>query len=75
MPQPDVWSTIHSERKVLAGDLQPLTGDQWKTPSLCEGCDGPEVTGPILSLVMAMTGRRPHIDDLSGDGVATLRQR
>jgi len=37
--------------------------------------DGPEVAGPILSLVMAMSGRRAHIDDLSGDGVATLRQR
>jgi uncharacterized protein (TIGR03083 family) len=36
---------------------------------------GPEVTGPILSLVMAMTGRKAALADLSGDGVATLRQR
>jgi uncharacterized protein (TIGR03083 family) len=34
---------------------------------------GPEVSGPILSLVMAMTGRRAPLDDLTGDGVATLR--
>jgi len=37
--------------------------------------DGPEVTGPIVSLVLAMTGRRAVLDDLAGDGVATLRGR
>lgn len=34
---------------------------------------GPEVTGPALSLVMAMTGR--SVDGLTGDGVAVLRSR
>jgi uncharacterized protein (TIGR03083 family) len=36
---------------------------------------GPEVKGPMLSLVMAMTGRTAADDDLAGDGVATLRSR
>ena len=36
---------------------------------------GPEVAGPILALVMAMTGRTAALDDLTGDGVATLRTR
>ena len=36
---------------------------------------GPEVSGPILSLVMAMTGRKAADDDLTGEGVATLRAR
>ena len=36
---------------------------------------GPEVSGPILSLVRAMTGRKAPLDDLTGDGVATLRSR
>jgi len=36
---------------------------------------GPEVSGPMLSLVMTMTGRKAALDDLSGDGVATLRSR
>ena len=36
---------------------------------------GPEVSGPILSLVMAMTGRKQADDDLGGEGVATLRSR
>jgi uncharacterized protein (TIGR03083 family) len=37
--------------------------------------DGPEVSGPIVSLVMAMTGRKAVLDDLSGEGVATLASR
>jgi len=36
---------------------------------------GPEVAGPILSLVMAMTGRKMVLDDLSGEGLSTLRSR
>jgi uncharacterized protein (TIGR03083 family) len=36
---------------------------------------GPEVSGPMLSLVMAMTGRKAALDDLTGDGLATLRSR
>ena len=36
---------------------------------------GPEVSGPIMSLVMAMTGRQAADDDLTGDGVSTLRAR
>ena len=36
---------------------------------------GPEVAGPIVSLVLAMTGRQAADDDLTGDGVAALRSR
>jgi uncharacterized protein (TIGR03083 family) len=36
---------------------------------------GPEVSGPILSLVLAMTGRPAALEDLDGTGVATLRTR
>jgi uncharacterized protein (TIGR03083 family) len=36
---------------------------------------GPLVEGPAVSLLMAMTGRKAHLADLSGDGVATLRNR
>jgi uncharacterized protein (TIGR03083 family) len=36
---------------------------------------GPEVTGPLLSLTLAMTGRAPAMDDLSGYGLDTLRSR
>jgi hypothetical protein len=37
--------------------------------------DGPGVSGPIVSLVMAMTGRKAALTDLSGDGVAQLASR
>lgn len=37
--------------------------------------DGPEVRGPMLSLLMAMTGRGAACADLQGEGVATLRER
>ena len=36
---------------------------------------GPEVAGPMLALLMAMTGRAAAADQLTGDGVATLRSR
>ena len=37
--------------------------------------DGPDVTGPMLSLILAMTGRRGAHADLAGEGVATLADR
>ena len=36
---------------------------------------GPEVTGPLLSLVLAMTGRRGGLEELTGPGVDTLAAR
>ena len=36
---------------------------------------GPQVSGPVLQLLLAMTGRKAALDALSGDGVATLRGR
>jgi uncharacterized protein (TIGR03083 family) len=37
--------------------------------------DGPEVSGPLLSLILAMTGRKAVLPDLTGDGVAELGSR
>ncbi|WP_078949407.1 maleylpyruvate isomerase family mycothiol-dependent enzyme [Streptomyces mutabilis] len=36
--------------------------------------DGLEVTGPALSLLLAIMGRRVALDDLDGQGVRVLRQ-
>jgi hypothetical protein len=36
---------------------------------------GAEVSGPGISLLMAMTGRRAGLDHLTGDGLAALRGR
>ena len=59
---------IGSKRRI-AGLTLLATDAEWSHGT------GPEVAGPILSLVMAMTGRKVAVDDLTGEGVATLRSR
>jgi len=36
---------------------------------------GPELSGPMIALLLAMTGRKAALDDLTGDGVEVLRTR
>lgn len=36
---------------------------------------GPEVQGPLPSIILALTGRRAGLSDLTGDGLATLTGR
>ena len=59
---------IGSKRRI-SGLTLAATDAEWSHGT------GPEVAGPILSLVLAMTGRTAALDDLTGDGVATLRTR
>ena len=59
---------IGSKRRI-SGLTLSATDTEWSHGT------GPEVAGPILSLVMAMTGRKAADDDLTGEGVATLRSR
>lgn len=37
--------------------------------------NGPAVTGPFPSIIMAITGRSTALDSLSGEGLETLRSR
>jgi len=37
--------------------------------------EGADVSGPMISLVLAIAGRTAALDDLSGDGVTTLKAR
>ena len=60
---------IIGTKKRIAGLRLQATDAAWSHG------DGPEVSGPIVSLVMAMAGRKTSDEDLSGDGVATLRSR
>jgi uncharacterized protein (TIGR03083 family) len=53
----------------IAGLSLRATDAGWSTGT------GPEVAGPVLSLLLVMTGRAAALDDLSGDGVAVLRER
>jgi len=61
------WPLIHAEREALAQDLSSLDEAAWQTPS--------QVSGPAISLLLAMTGRPAGLSDLSGDGRETLRSR
>ena len=56
-------------KKRIAGLQLKATDAEWTHG------DGPVVSGPIMSLVMAMTGRKEALADLTGDGVAELRER
>jgi len=60
---------IIGAKKRIGGLRLKATDADWSTG------DGPEVSGPMLSLILAMVGRKPAYDDLSGDGVSTLRSR
>lgn len=53
----------------IAGVQMIATDTDWSHGS------GPEVRGPILSLVLAMTGRVVAVSDLTGDGVPTLQAK
>jgi uncharacterized protein (TIGR03083 family) len=56
-------------KKRSAGLTIRATDADWSAGS------GPEVAGPAIALVMAVSGRQAGLADLSGDGVATLRER
>jgi uncharacterized protein (TIGR03083 family) len=59
---------IGSKRRIAGLSLR-ATDTSWSHGT------GPGVSGPILSLVLAMTGRKAALEDLEGEGVATLRER
>ena len=59
---------IGSKRRIAGVTLRATDAD-WQHGS------GPPVEGPMVALVMAMTGRKIALDDLTGDGVSVLRGR
>lgn len=56
-------------KKRIEGVTLTATDTAWTHGS------GPVVEGPALSLLMAATGRKAYLDDLSGPGLAALRGR
>jgi hypothetical protein len=56
-------------KKRIAGLKLTATDAPWSTGH------GPEVQGPCMSLILAMVGRTGALEDLEGDGVATLASR
>jgi uncharacterized protein (TIGR03083 family) len=59
---------IGAKRRIEGLSLRATDAD-WSHGS------GPEVSGPLLSLLMAMTGRKAVASDLKGDGVSMLQSR
>jgi hypothetical protein len=53
----------------IAGLTLKATDTDWSLGS------GPLVEGPAMSLLLATTGRRVALDDLTGPGIDTLRSR
>ena len=62
-------NTLIGSKRRIEGITLRATDTEWRHGS------GPEAAGPMVALVMAMTGRKAALDDLRGDGVATLRSR
>lgn len=62
-------NAIVGAKKRIAGVTLRATDASWSTGS------GPEATGPMIALLMAMVGRHAALDDLSGDGVSIMRGR
>jgi uncharacterized protein (TIGR03083 family) len=60
---------IVGAKKRISGLTLRATDADWSTGT------GPEVSGPALSLLLAMTGRKAALDDLTGEGLATLQSR
>jgi uncharacterized protein (TIGR03083 family) len=56
-------------KKRVAGLTLRATDADWSTGT------GPEVSGPAVALVLAIAGRPAALEDLSGEGVATLKSR
>ena len=79
--------TIPQDRLLAALERMKTSGKPMNNDKRIEGLklvatdidwsygDGPEVRGAGEALLLAMCGRTSAIDDLSGDGVATLRTR
>jgi uncharacterized protein (TIGR03083 family) len=56
-------------KKRVAGLQLRATDVEWTTG------EGPEVSGPCMSLILGMVGRTAALDDCDGPGVDTLRSR
>ncbi len=62
-------NTLIGAKDRVSGLTLRATDSDWTHGS------GPVVEGPQLSLLMAMTGRQAALEELSGEGMTTLRTR
>jgi uncharacterized protein (TIGR03083 family) len=59
---------LHTKQRIAGLHLQ-ATDTDWQHGT------GSEVSGAMIDLLMGMTGRKGAVDELQGDGVATLTSR
>jgi len=67
---------FYRKSNLIIGGKKRATGLSFRaTDTDWSAGSGPEVAGPALSIVMAITGRKAALGDLSGDGVDVLSRR
>ena len=67
---------FYAGSNMLIGAKNRITGLKLRaTDATWAYGDGPEAAGPLVALVLAMTGRGRAAEDLTGDGVTLLLQR
>jgi len=67
---------FYRKSNLIIGGKRRAAGLTFKaTDSDWSAGDGPAVTGPGLSILLAIAGREAVLGDLSGDGVAILKDR
>ncbi len=68
----DSWKNSNlliGAKRRIAGLRLTATDSDWATG------DGPEVSGPLVSLILTMTGRKQAHQDLTGEGLIALADR
>jgi uncharacterized protein (TIGR03083 family) len=69
-------TAFYAGSNVLIGGKRRVTGVTLRaTDTDWSHGDGPVVSGPARALMLATTGRRSALDELTGPGVETLRSR
>ncbi|CAM3911853.1 maleylpyruvate isomerase family mycothiol-dependent enzyme [Janibacter anophelis] len=77
----DAWELVHAERAALAADLEALTDEQWRTPSLCAGWSVHDVAAHLVDnalatpvgVVWAMARARGNFDRQNQQGMERQR--
>lgn len=77
-PLPEVTRALafYAKSNTIIGGRDRIAGVTMKATDIDFSVgEGPVAEGPAISLLLAASGRKPALDDLSGPGVEILRQR
>ncbi|MGA2473940.1 MAG: maleylpyruvate isomerase family mycothiol-dependent enzyme [Acidimicrobiales bacterium] len=66
----------YKKTNILIGSKRRITGLRLRATD-CDWVygDGPELSGPLISLILAMAGRTDALSDLAGEGVSVFATR